>query len=90
MKRDNGSTVCALLCCVLCDEWQVAQLKEMFMPFSIGKRSCIGQNLAIMELRVILANIVKHFDFELVEDIDIEYFVTIKPAALRMKMTSRI
>lgn len=78
------------VCVCAWDEWQVAQLKEMFMPFSIGKRSCIGQNLAIMELRVILANIVKHFDFELVEDIDIEYFVTIKPAALRMKMTPRI
>jgi cytochrome P450 len=71
------------------DEWQVAQLKEMFMPFSIGKRSCIGQNLAIMELRVILANIVKHFDFELVEDIELDLFVTLKPVKFDLRIFRR-
>jgi len=42
------------------DRWldsnsQLPQLKEMFFPFSAGKRTCIGQNMAMLQLRVITA-----------------------------------
>lgn len=70
---------------------QVEELKEMLIPFSHGKRSCIGQNLALMEIRVIIANLVRQFDFELDgDDIDLDLFVTLKPIELRMKFTSRV
>jgi cytochrome P450 len=41
-----------------------------FNPFSSGPRSCIGINLAYMEMRIILAKIVWHFDWELVGEVD--------------------
>lgn len=39
--------------------------KDTFNPFSVGPRNCIGQNLANHEMRVILAHLTWHFDFEL-------------------------
>ncbi|EME79459.1 uncharacterized protein MYCFIDRAFT_167334 [Pseudocercospora fijiensis CIRAD86] len=37
--------------------------KDAWVPFSKGVRNCIGQELAIMEAKVILAMIVRKFDF---------------------------
>ncbi|KAF2999895.1 hypothetical protein E8E13_008449 [Curvularia kusanoi] len=39
--------------------------KDALNPFSVGPRNCIGQNLANHEMRVILAHLTWHFDFEL-------------------------
>lgn len=41
--------------------------KDASKPFSLGSRVCIGINLAYMELRIILAKMVYHFDWELVK-----------------------
>lgn len=39
--------------------------KDVFNPFSVGPRNCIGQNLANHEMRIILALLIWNFDFEL-------------------------
>ena len=36
-----------------------------FVPFGAGKRTCPGQRLAMLESVIILASIVKHFQFRL-------------------------
>ncbi|UYV77766.1 CYP4V2 [Cordylochernes scorpioides] len=33
-----------------------------FIPFSAGQRNCIGQKYAVMEVKVILGNILRHFE----------------------------
>lgn len=33
-----------------------------YIPFSAGKRNCIGQRFAMMEMKVLLANIFRKFD----------------------------
>ncbi|KAJ9152036.1 Isotrichodermin C-15 hydroxylase [Pleurostoma richardsiae] len=42
--------------------------KEVFQPFNLGPRGCIGRSLAYMETRLILARLVYSFDMELLPD----------------------
>ena len=42
--------------------------RKVFNPFGLGACSCIGQNLAWMELRSILARMIWNFDISLPTD----------------------
>ncbi|KII87769.1 hypothetical protein PLICRDRAFT_176536 [Plicaturopsis crispa FD-325 SS-3] len=42
-----------------------AAIQKAFNPFSYGPRACVGRNLAVMELQVIIASILRRFDFVL-------------------------
>ncbi|RDW66531.1 cytochrome P450-19 [Coleophoma cylindrospora] len=39
--------------------------KTAFNPFSFGPRACVGQNVAIMELQLIIGTIFRRYEFEL-------------------------
>ena len=41
--------------------------RHIIQPFSVGPRNCIGQSLAWAEIRSILARLVWHFEFELLD-----------------------
>lgn len=41
---------------------------DRFSPFTYPGRDCIGKNFAHMEMRLILANLLYHFDFALTEE----------------------
>lgn len=69
---------------------QLPQLKEMNIPFSIGRRSCIGQNMALFQLKIVAAHFLHYFDFELVGVPTFEYFVTMKPDDLKMRVIERM
>lgn len=38
-------------------------MKELFMPFSKGTRACLGKNLAIIELKLIVAHLTRRFEW---------------------------
>lgn len=69
---------------------QSKELKEMLMPFSLGKRGCVGQNMAKLQLKLISANLFRCFDFVLQEEVRYETFLTMKVANLNTKVTARV
>ncbi|KAI8058532.1 cytochrome P450 [Syncephalis plumigaleata] len=45
------------------DSETLKRMRQGFLTFSMGPRSCIGQNLAWMELRLLVATLVRQFEF---------------------------
>ncbi|XP_039183314.1 cytochrome P450 2J6-like [Crotalus tigris] len=43
--------------------------REAFIPFSIGQRACLGENLARMELFLLFTNLLRRFHFQLPEGV---------------------
>ena len=52
---------------ILNTESEVLKLKRSFHPFSIGPMNCAGQNLAILELQMVIARTVWGMDFRQVQ-----------------------
>ncbi|KAJ7266574.1 cytochrome P450 [Mycena rebaudengoi] len=44
--------------------------KDAFIPFSIGPANCVGRNLALLELRMVVAYIVQAFDIRFADAYD--------------------
>jgi cytochrome P450 len=65
--------------------------KHAFMPFGAGPRFCIGSNLAMLEMIVILSMLVKEFDVEVIKEqkIEFESLVTNRPKyGMKIKLKS--
>ncbi|KAE8447509.1 hypothetical protein EG329_010639 [Mollisiaceae sp. DMI_Dod_QoI] len=52
------------------DRWDnlTEKQKNGFIPFSYGPRSCVGRNVAEMELALIIATTFRRYDFDLYQD----------------------
>lgn len=44
--------------------------KRAFMPFSTGVYNCVGQKLAMLELRSVIANLMRNFEMTFAEGED--------------------
>jgi cytochrome P450 len=64
-------------------------LREASQPFSFGPRNCIGMNLAYVEMKIIIARLVWHFDLENATEgdwIDQRVYMTWEKAPLWVKL----
>jgi cytochrome P450 len=65
---------------------------EAYYPFGGGPRMCIGFYFATMEITIVLAQLLFHFDFELDETHKVEFepLVTLKPKyGIKLRMKKR-
>jgi len=57
-----------------------------FVPFSFGPSNCVGKNLAMQEMRMVVCSIMQKFDIRLEDDFELkswednmmDYFITLK------------
>jgi cytochrome P450 len=59
------------------------------MPFSSGRRNCVGQVLALMKLKVVLATLFYSYDFEIISDIREVSILTSKPMNADFRISHR-
>lgn len=64
--------------------------KDAYIPFGTGGRKCIGYRFALMEMKMILALLVKHFSWELIDGdkVEKEFSSTLKPKNLTIQLKS--
>lgn len=73
-----------------------ATLVEAYLPFSLGKRNCVGRKLALLEIRVIVMHILSEFEFKIpkagmpTDFQEIPYMgMTAFPKAMHISLSSR-
>ncbi|MCJ1388045.1 hypothetical protein MMC18_000889 [Xylographa bjoerkii] len=65
--------------------------KQAFIPFSYGPRSCVGRNVAEMELALIVGTVVRGYEFELREEkLETREGFLRKPLGCRVGMRKRM
>lgn len=61
-------------------EREKARHRYAWMPFGAGPRACIGQHFSMLESEIILATLIRAFDFRAVtQEIPLEVTITLRP-----------
>ena len=68
-----------------------ARHPELYRPFGVGLRGCIGRQFAYHEIQLVLATILRNFDLapEPGYRLKVKETITLKPDGLRLKLTRR-
>ena len=67
-----------------------AQHPFAFFPFGKGRRICLGQHFAMMEMVLAISVVMQRVDLELVtENVKPKFVATLRPSELRMKATPK-
>ncbi|EAS33898.3 cytochrome P450 oxidoreductase [Coccidioides immitis RS] len=48
------------------DTAQLSKMDHYFLPFGLGSRTCLGKNISLLEMSKLVPQLVRNFDFELV------------------------
>ncbi|KAE8554247.1 hypothetical protein EYB25_002785 [Talaromyces marneffei] len=77
------------------DETNLKAMNELYMPFGLGSRTCIGRHISTLEMSKLIPVLVDKFDFEIVSspakegDWETENFWFVKPHNLKVRVYER-
>jgi cytochrome P450 len=77
------------------DRWvdaDAASLKRMqdhWVPFMVGARSCIGQQFSLMEMRVVIATLLRKFSVQLESVPQVKQRMLLLPSNIKLRCTPR-
>eukprot|EP00405_Crypthecodinium_cohnii_P017098 CAMPEP_0206452592 /NCGR_PEP_ID=MMETSP0324_2-20121206/20039_1 /ASSEMBLY_ACC=CAM_ASM_000836 /TAXON_ID=2866 /ORGANISM="Crypthecodinium cohnii, Strain Seligo" /LENGTH=481 /DNA_ID=CAMNT_0053922715 /DNA_START=63 /DNA_END=1508 /DNA_ORIENTATION=- len=71
------------------DAEQVKRMQDHWMPFMIGARSCIGQQFSLMEMRVVVATLIKRFSVKLVSEPQVISQLLLLPSNIKLQCIER-
>ena len=60
-------------------------MRQVCIPFALGKRNCVGQSLAVSELETVLPKLLANYSFEIDTEGEMDCFITLKYAGARLK-----
>jgi len=63
--------------------------EQVYMPFLIGRHACIGQHLAMLELKVMLATLFKNLDITVHNEVKPLLGITLKPKEVLVSVKLR-
>ncbi|KAL4763024.1 cytochrome P450 [Aspergillus foveolatus] len=73
------------------DEQQLKTMEQNYMPFGIGSRTCLGKNISLLEMGMLVPVLVRDYDFDIQGERDLEarnrWFV--KPVDFWVRVTRR-
>ena len=69
------------------DDYNSMDSSNAFWPFSIGRRGCIGQSLAMFELHNVLAKLCSKFNFEIDVEGNYDYKLIYRPVGYKLRAT---
>lgn len=62
---------------------------HVFLPFSSGKRNCIGKYLAMTEAKIALARFIQRYQFEINEEIKMRMVFMVAPLTFNTLLTKK-
>jgi len=68
---------------------QRKELEKHVFPFSLGKRDCIGQRMAMAQLKTVLAHLVPRYRLTMAQEPTADFFLTLKPAGAAVHVALR-
>mmetsp|Transcript_140938 Transcript_140938/g.351419 ORF Transcript_140938/g.351419 Transcript_140938/m.351419 type:complete len:480 (-) Transcript_140938:223-1662(-) len=68
---------------------QLKRMQDHWMPFMIGARGCIGQQFSLMEMRTVLATLLRRFRAELVSEPKVVQRMLLLPENISLRCTPR-
>ena len=59
------------------------------MPFASGRRGCVGQTLALLELKIVIATLFYSYDFKIISEIVEGSVLTLQPMNANLRVFHR-
>ena len=76
------------------ERWEVKEALPLhcYKPFGSGARSCVGNRMALIEAKIVLYKIIRHFELKYTlneGDIDAHLNITFSPRGLKLVLIPR-